>query len=107
MSWRFCFLTLLALTLSGQDYRAKIQGVVTDSTDAAIASAQVTIRNINTGTAATRVTGVNGVYLFDNVEPGTYLVIAEFPGFSKQHQERELDPTQAPAPLKVVCHPRI
>jgi hypothetical protein len=79
----------------GQDYRAKIQGIVTDTSDAAVADAKVTIRNINTGITATRDTQANGQYLFDNVEPGSYVVSAEFQGFSRQQQEGVLVQTRA------------
>jgi hypothetical protein len=85
----------VSLALFGQDYRAKIQGIVTDSSDASMAGARVTIRNINTGITATRETGANGAYLFDNVEPGTYVVSAEFQGFSRQQQEGVLVQTRA------------
>ncbi|MBI4908027.1 MAG: carboxypeptidase regulatory-like domain-containing protein [Acidobacteria bacterium] len=91
----FSVLALLALTLSGQDYRAKIQGIVTDSTDAVMPSARITIRNINTGIAATREAATNGAYIFDNVEPGTYVVSAEAQGFSRQQQEGVLVQTRA------------
>ena len=95
MFTRTCVLTLMALALFGQDYRAKIQGIVTDSSEASIAGAKVTIRNINTGITATRETGPSGAYLFDNVEPGTYTVTAEFEGFSRQVQENVLVQTRA------------
>lgn len=87
--------TLLACALLAQDYRAKIQGIVTDSSDAAVAGAKVTIRNINTGITASRETGPNGAYLFDNVEPGSYVVSAELQGFAKQQQENVLVQTRA------------
>src|SRR5258708_2874631 len=95
MSTRVCVLTLLALAMFGQDYRAKIQGIVTDSSDASVAGAKVTIRNINTGITAARDTGASGAYLFDNVEPGTYVVSAELAGFSRQQQEGVLVQTRA------------
>ncbi len=85
----------LAQGLLAQDYRAKIQGIVTDSSDAVIAAAKVTIRNINTGVTATRESGTNGAYLFDNVEPGTYMVSAELSGFAKQQKEGVLVQTRA------------
>lgn len=92
---RICVLALLALTAFGQDYRAKIQGIVTDTSDASVPEAKVTIRNVNTGITATRDTGANGAYLFDNVEPGTYVVSVEFAGFSKQEKEGVLVQTRA------------
>ena len=92
---RHVVLALLALALFGQDYRAKIQGIVTDASDASMAGARVTIRNVNTGITATRETGANGAYIFDNVEPGTYVAYAEFQGFSRQQQEGVLVQTRA------------
>ena len=77
---RICLFAFVVMSAFAQDYRAKIQGIVTDSSDASVAGAKVTIRNVNTGIAATRETGANGAYLFDNVEPGTYSVSAEFAG---------------------------
>jgi hypothetical protein len=88
-------LILLACAAFAQDYRAKIQGIVTDSSDAVVVGSKVTIRNINTGITATKETGVNGGYLFDNVEPGTYVVSAEMQGFAKQQQENVLVQTRA------------
>ena len=69
--------------MRGQDYRAKIQGDVTDPSQAAIVGAKVTLTNVNTGISATRETGTNGRYIFDFVEPGTYTVTVEQTGFNK------------------------
>ena len=85
----------LVLPLAAQDYRAKIQGIITDATDATIPGAKVTIRNVNTGIQTSRETGANGAYLFDNVEPGTYAVTAELQGFSRQQKENILVQTRA------------
>jgi hypothetical protein len=86
---------LLATCAWAQDYRAKLQGIITDSTDAAVSGAKVTMRNVNTGITAVRETGAKGAYLFDNVEPGTYTVTAELQGFARQVQENILVQTRA------------
>ena len=91
----FALSVLLAGIVFAQDYRAKIQGIVTDSTDATVAGAKVTIQNLNTGIATSHTTGPNGAYLFDNVEPGTYLVSAEMQGFARQPHENVLVQTRA------------
>jgi hypothetical protein len=78
-----------------QDYRAKVQGIVTDSSDAIVPGAKVTLSNNGTGIAAVREAGPNGAFLFDNVEPGTYTATAELQGFSKQVQENLLIQTRA------------
>ena len=75
--------TLCASELVAQDYRAKVQGVVTDSTRAAVPGATVTLSNDNTGVETVRTSNESGHYIFDFVEPGTYTVTVEHPGFSK------------------------
>jgi hypothetical protein len=87
-------LMLLAAAAFAQDYRAKIQGIVTDASDAAVAGAKVTIRNVGTGITATRDSGATGGFLFDNVEPGTYVVSAELQGFARAVQENVLAQTR-------------
>ena len=77
-------LFVLTTAIDAQDYRARVQGIVTDSSDAAVPGATVTLRNNGTGITATRTSGPNGAYLFDNVEPGTYTVSSEFSGFSRR-----------------------
>ena len=88
-------LFLFAATLLGQDFRGKVQGVVTDSSDAAIVGATITLRNNATGVVATRTSGANGAYLFDNVQPGPYTVSSEFAGFARAVQENVLVQTRA------------
>lgn len=95
MTTRILISILAAWTLFGQDYRAKIQGVVTDGSGASVPNAKISIRNINTGIAVARETGATGNYLFDNVEPGSYVVSAESQGFSRQVQEGVLVQTRA------------
>ena len=79
----------------GQDYRAKVQGIVTDSSDAVVPGARITLSNRATGISATKEVGPNGAYIFDNVEPGAYTITAELQGFSRQVQENVLVQTRA------------
>jgi len=80
----------LAAGLHAQDYRARVQGTVLDTSQAAVVGATVTLRNVNTGASAVRQTGETGHYLFDLVEPGSYTLTVEFAGFSKFVQENVL-----------------
>ncbi len=81
-------ITLLACGIAfAQDYRGRVQGIITDPTNSAIAGATVTLVNAKTKTATTRTTDETGHYLFDFVEPGTYSVTAEFQGFGKSTNE--------------------
>src|SRR5688572_7849519 len=81
------FVGMGAAVAHAQDYRGKVQGLITDSSDAAVAGAAVTLRNSQTGVVTSRISSEIGKYLFDYVEPGEYTIIAERPGFSKAVQE--------------------
>jgi len=83
-------LSLFAAIVSAQDYRGRIQGLVTDPTEAVVSGANVTIRNTETGVASSKPSGANGQYLFDFVTPGTYELTVEMPGFSKFVQKNIL-----------------
>jgi hypothetical protein len=72
-----------------QDTRAKVQGLVTDSSNAVVAGAMVTLRNDNTGVQAQTQTSPAGQYLFDFVLPGNYTVNVEMAGF-KQFVQRNV-----------------
>src|SRR5260370_10411321 len=73
----------LGAVLNAQDYRGRIQGAVRDSSQAVIAGATVTLLNANTGVSTVRQTNETGRYIFDLVEPGSYSVAVESPGFAK------------------------
>lgn len=79
-------LTPWAPRAAAQDYRARVQGVVTDSGQGVLPGALVTLTNDATGVATTRTTDVNGHYLFDFVDPGVYAVTAALDGFKTVDQ---------------------
>jgi hypothetical protein len=78
-----CLLALLVMPVGAQDYRARVQGVVTDQSQAAVPGATVALINEATKVSVFKVTDPLGHYLFDFVEPGTYTVSAELTGFKK------------------------
>lgn len=83
-------LVLIALTVSAQVYRGRVQGVVTDESKAMVVGASVTLLNVNTGVRSVRQTSPSGLFLFDSVDPGTYSVTVEMAGFNKFAQENIL-----------------
>ena len=85
-----------------QDYRGKLQGVVTDPGGAAIAGARVVLRNTGTGVDASRETGPDGRYVFDFVESGQYTVAVEASGF-KRFEQRSIT-VQNRADITVDAH---
>ena len=105
MLLRVFTLAVCAACLFAQDYRAKVQGLVTDSSDAIVPGAKVTLQNNGTGIVTVRESGANGAYLFDSVEPGTYTVSAELQGFSKQVHENVLVQTRADVTVNLSLKP--
>ncbi len=81
---------LTAGVLPAQEYRGRVQGTVTDSSQAIVVGAKATLTNVNTGVSVSRVTDTTGHYLFDLVEPGTYRVTVEMEGFNRFVQENIL-----------------
>jgi hypothetical protein len=65
-----------------QDSRGRIQGSIADATGGALPGVTVILVNDATGVQVTRVTGSNGRYLFDLVDPGTYSITASLDGFA-------------------------
>jgi hypothetical protein len=65
-------------------YRASIQGVVTDPQGAAIAGATVTLQNLETGQIQTATTNETGIYNFNGLPPSQYSIAVEKPGFKKK-----------------------
>lgn len=70
-----------------QEYRGRVEGLVTDASKAVIAGANVTLLNVKTGIRVVRPTSETGLYLFDLVDPGTYILTVEAAGFTKFVQE--------------------
>src|SRR5262245_12485359 len=89
--YRFSLAALMLLTMfslaTAQDYRGKVQGLITDENGAAVPGAHVVLRNIATGVEQARETNDDGLYIFDFVEPGEYTVIVDHAGFKKAVQE--------------------
>lgn len=78
------FLCCLAFA---QEYRGRVQGHVTDPSKAAIVGAKVTLTNVATGVESARETDAAGFYRFDFVQPGTYNLTVESPGFTRHVHE--------------------
>ena len=97
--------TLFAGVLHAQDYRGRVVGTVSDSTGAVIGGATIHLRNVNTGVETVRQAGANGQYVFDFVEPGTYELTAEVPGFSRFIQQNILVQVRSDISVNPVLNP--
>jgi len=87
LGFSIVLLLLFAICGFAQDYRGRIEGIVTDQSQATMAGATVTLLNVNTGIRVVRQTSDTGLYLFDLVDPGTYTVTIEAVGFGRFVQE--------------------
>jgi hypothetical protein len=85
-------LALSALPAFSQDVRARVQGLVTDSTQAVIVGAQIVLTNEGTNVAAVTRSNNSGQYLFDFVIGGNYSVTVEMQGFRKCPEEYRREP---------------
>jgi hypothetical protein len=74
----------LSAPVMGQAVNATLLGTVTDSSGAAVANVKVTITETNTGISRVSQTNESGNYVFPDLPPGTYRVIAEQPGFKRE-----------------------
>ncbi len=77
--------TLLALCLAtalfGQGFTS-VGGTVSDPSGAIVPTAKITLTNADTGAQRSAVSDSSGRYQFSQVQPGTYRILAEAPGFS-------------------------
>ena len=106
-TWGVPIALLLLLTTTGfaQDYRGRIEGLVTDQTNAVVANCAVTLVNVNTGLRVVKQTSDTGLYLFDLVDPGTYTVTIEATGFTRFIQENIVVQTRGDITVNAMLHP--
>ena len=81
-------LTALALPAAAQFETATVLGTVRDKSGAVTPGATVTLLNMDTGVAQTKVTDGKGGYEFFTVRLGTYRVTATLDGFSPSSTDR-------------------
>jgi hypothetical protein len=76
------FVVTLAATARAQ-FRAAIQGTVTDPAGAVVPAATLTLRNNETGRTQTATSGDEGFYRISELPPGNYTLTIEKEGFKK------------------------
>ncbi len=83
----FLILAMCSVPAFGQFTTASLNGVVLDSTGAAVPEAKVTMHNTETGFEVSSVTGVSGLFVFPRLPVGNYRLTVEKPGFATYLQE--------------------
>ena len=79
-------------------FRASIQGTVTDQTGAVVPGATLVLTDADTGRSATATSNASGTYAFNELAPDHYSLKATAPGFKEQLLSNlRLNPEQANA----------
>jgi hypothetical protein len=96
-------LTVLVLpaSLLAQETRGRLTGRVSDSTQAPIPGATVTVTDTARGTTLAATTGSEGLFRFNYLLPGTYQVTVEASGFKKHIKDKVLLQTNETRDLAV------
>src|SRR5580693_6189868 len=76
-----------ATSAFAQSYLGGVRGLVQDPGKATIATAKVTLTNQGTNVARSELSNASGEFSFSQVDPGTYMLTAEAPGFKKVEQK--------------------
>ncbi len=77
-------LLLLLAPMAQAQYRASIQGVVSDSTGAVIPGAKLTLTDIGTNNKQVRTSNSDGIYSFNALPADTFTLVVEKEGFQKK-----------------------
>jgi Carboxypeptidase regulatory-like domain len=85
----FCGLLILSLSLVAfAQFKAGIQGTISDSSDASVAGANVVLTNTETNQSQTIISNESGFYRFSSLAPGNYKITVEKAGFKKKNVEK-------------------
>ena len=85
---------LTCCRVGAQTFQGGVRGSVADATGAAIANAKVTLADEATGVSRATLSGTGGEYSFSAVNPATYSVTVEAPGFKKLDRKGLIVSTQ-------------
>jgi len=77
-----------------QSYQGGIRGLIQDPAKAAIATAKVTLTNEGTTVSRSELSNAAGEFVFSQIDPGTYTLSAEAPGFRKVERHGVVVSTQ-------------
>jgi hypothetical protein len=84
----WCFTTMMLLFLAASplhaQYRASIQGTVTDTTGAVIPGATLTLTDLGTNETQVRTSDGAGVFNFNALPADTFSLVVERKGFQKK-----------------------
>src|SRR5580692_6810374 len=88
------FVSVMTTGALAQSYLGGVRGLVQDPGKATIATAKVTLTNQGTNVARSELSNASGEFSFSQVDPGTYTLTAESPGFKRVEQRSIIVGTQ-------------
>src|SRR5215831_11644619 len=74
---------LMSVSIHGQTLKGTVLGTITDSSQAVVSGAHISITDVNTNFHRTEITNEEGFNVFANLDPANYRLEAEHPGFRK------------------------
>lgn len=80
-------LSLFAVTVTAQEYRATVVGTVSDQQGAVIPGVAIEVRNVETNTVTTTESSPTGNYVVPFLAPGQYTITATLEGFKRAIRE--------------------
>ncbi len=95
------FLLTLVVMAAAQSGTTSLRGTVTDPSLATISGATVSLSSPERGFARTVTTSSTGTYEFLQLQPGTYQITVEMPGFRKAEQKQIQLLVDTPSTLNV------
>src|ERR1700726_4814681 len=78
------FSSIFFLASAQAQYRASLQGTVTDPQGAVVPDSDVTLTNTETGRQQQAKSSPNGVYNFNGLSPSVYIIKIEKSGFKQK-----------------------
>jgi len=102
-SWKhaLCALAAFSLTIQAQSFYGSLRGTLFDQNGGVMSSGKVSLINQGTADQRSTVSTGSGEFVFSEVQPGTYSLVAEAPGFKKFERKGIIVGTQQQVSLDV------
>ena len=90
----FAIIFISLTDVSAQQDTGNVSGVIVDSSGAAVADAEVRLLNAQQITLGATKTAAQGNFIFENIPPGSYQIIASRPDFSPQREAVQINKSE-------------
>ena len=86
MAQVLCVMALLCGCVFSQSITGTMTGTIVDSSNAAVPGVQIEVKNLGTGATRTTVSGAEGIFTFNSLDPARYNMTAKATGFKTYTQ---------------------